>query len=103
MCKTCWSEAGNPSIVNEKTLASANLITDLYNTPEGGCGGGGHIVFDDFNIEDRNIEWCIRYSESANIDSATKTASLNALKAFLELTEDERYSALAIHEKWINS
>lgn len=35
------------------------LATAIYATPDGAVGGGLHIVLDDWNIEDEQIEWCL--------------------------------------------
>ena len=80
-------------------IKTAQVIADLYNTDNGGVGGYGHVVFDDYNIEKENILWCIeaakkgeyRYSEE------TRLASLKALYACLELTEDEVESAITYY------
>ena len=93
MCIGCYQEMGSPRIVNEATTAAARLVRRVYETHPG--GGAGHIVFDDFNLEDDNIEWCIENGPS--MDDQT----MAALLAFQPLTEDERASALALFEGWI--
>jgi hypothetical protein len=35
----------------------------LYQRPGGYCGCCTHIVTDDMNIEDRHIDFCIKYAE----------------------------------------
>lgn len=72
-------------------------INKLYNTPDGGVGGYGHIVFDDDNIETENIEWCISEAEKGEYDSyceETRLASLDALKSILALNECDRQKAI---------
>jgi len=68
------------------------LIKELYNTNDGGVGGYGHIVFDDGNIENGHIEWCIEEAKKGNYDYSeeTRLASIKALEIFLKLTENER-------------
>ena len=70
------------------------LIKELYNTDDGGVGGYGHIVFDDGNIEDGNIKWCIEESKqnkyNKDLSEETRLASLKALEFFLKLSENER-------------
>ena len=104
MCINCWIEVGSPSIVNEQIKETAELIKDLYNTDDGGAGGYGHIVFDDWNV--LSAEGCIPDAENAiyakNLCEETRLASLAALKSFIQLTEDERYSCLALIDGFIN-
>jgi len=70
------------------------LIKKLYNTDCGSVGGYGHIVFDDGNIDNNSIEWCIKsakenkYKDSTSEE--TRLASLVALEYFLQLTEYKR-------------
>jgi len=71
------------------------LIKELYNSPDGSVGGYGHIVFDDGNIEDETIQWCIEEAKKGQYPylEDTRIASLNALNAMLLLTEEEREEA----------
>ena len=68
------------------------FIKELYNTSDGGVGGYGHIVFDDGNIENGHIEWCIEEAKKGKYDYSeeTRLASIKALETFLKLTENER-------------
>lgn len=68
------------------------LIKELYNTNDGGVGGYGHIVFDDGNIENGHIEWCIEEAKKGeySYSEETRLASIKALEFFLKLTENER-------------
>jgi hypothetical protein len=59
MCKTCWEEDGAYSIINERTKKGAELIEALYISEDGGVGGYAHIVVDDWNLEDGNIDSCL--------------------------------------------
>lgn len=57
MCYGCWEEEGSPAIVDDKTKAAAKLIEELY---EHHCSGGYlHIVTDDYNLKQHNIDWCV--------------------------------------------
>jgi len=82
--------------MKNKIIEAAQVIADLYNTDDGGVGGYGHIVFDDDNIEKENILWCIEEAEKGeySYSEETRLASLKALYACLELTEDEVESAI---------
>lgn len=100
MCQNCWEESGSPAIKNEKTEEAVKLIRKLYATPDGSAGGYGHIVFDDNNVEDRNIDYCLKSAKSDEyghaISEETRVASIAALNHFSTLTMDERNSALAV-------
>lgn len=103
MCINCWRESGAPTIINERVIAAALLIKEVYATEDGAVGGYGHIVFDDWNTD--CVESCIRDAEAAkyakDICEETRLASLKALLFFRDLTEDERGSALAILDGFI--
>lgn len=101
MCDECYEGYEGLPIINEKTKKAAELIKELYDTDGGGVGGYGHIVFDDFNIEDGNVDWCIEEAKKGKYDfipEEGRQASLNALIYFKELSEDERMSAIGIAE-----
>jgi len=85
--------------MENKIIKTAQLIADLYNTDNGGVGGYGHIVFDDDNIEKENILWCIKEAKKGecSYSEETRLASLKALYACLELTEDEVESAITYY------
>lgn len=78
------------------------LIKELYETPDGGVGGYGHIVFDDDNIDDGFIDGCIEDAilgtNAEWLDEETRIASLNALTFFRILTEEQREKVLGIYE-----
>lgn len=80
-----------------------SLIKELYNTTDGSVGGYGHIVFDDGNIENHHIKWCIKEAEENkyknDLSEETRLASLKSLRYFLKLTKNERKQ---VYEKfWI--
>lgn len=105
MCYGCYEEAGKPAIVNDKTKKAAELIKDLYEQDGCGVGGYAHIVTDDWNLEDGNIDWCITEAEKGeyeHISEEGRQACINTLKCLKELTEDERYSALALVDNFID-
>ena len=102
MCYTCYELYGKPKIINDKTKHSAKLISEIYDFNS--VGGNCHIVIDDFNVESESIEWCLSEGLSMNIHKHNKKQLMiehKFLKTFLTLTEDERVSALAIFEGWI--
>jgi len=80
-----------------------NLIEKLYNTNDGGCGGYGHIVFDDGNLSDREIKFCIEAAKKRDfefISEETRLNSLIALKAMLALNDEEREKVYSLYYKY---
>jgi len=68
------------------------LLKQLYNSDDGGIGGYAHIVTDDGNIEDANIDSCLEDAKKniSNMSQETVSASIRCLEALRKLTEDER-------------
>lgn len=119
MCYGCWEEAGKPTIDTPAVRAAAAAIAEVY---EHSCVGGNlHVVLDDWNLEDGNLEFCDgciqgagqmplepdahemhhQYNErkAADPDPPDQLAAERRCHDLLKpLTEDERASALALHE-----
>lgn len=109
MCYGCWVEAGSPAIVTEATKTAAELVREVY--VHNCVGGNLHIVLDDWNLEDEDLDYCdgqlagLRRGEierHQGFDSAEEWAAEEACSAALrKLSLDERASALAIFEGWL--
>ena len=83
--------------MNEKIEIAKRLIKELYE--ECPLGGYGHIVFDDYNVEDGHVDWCISEAEKGGydfIEESGRIKSLVALIHFRTLTEDERCETLGV-------
>ncbi len=69
-------------------------IKILYNTKGGELGGYGHIVFDDGNIEDEFIIFCLEEAKQNKhkdyIPEKIRLLSINLLELFLKLSYKER-------------
>ena len=102
MCQACYEECGSPKIINDKTIKCAKLIDAIY---EYSCVGSNlHIIIDDFNIEDCQIEWCLTEAIKENIhesDEDQLNIEIECLEALKVMTMDERASSLAIHCGWL--
>lgn len=103
MCIICWVELDIKPVVNEKVVRAYKLVGELYELEGGGVGGAGHIVFDDWNIDDGSIDSCLqgcddKHSKGSLSEEVVET-SRAALLYFRVLTEAERYTALAFHGK----
>ncbi|SRR5581483_441698 len=119
MCYGCWEDYGKPIIDTEAVSAAAAAVADVY---EYACTGGNlHIVLDDWNVEDSDLDFCnqcimgagvmplggstvaahLRYNEQkrANPDPPEQLAAERRCHdLFRALTEEERASALALHD-----
>ena len=115
MCYGCWCEADNPVIDTPAVRAAAEAVQALYEHPDCGAGGNLHIVTDDWNCEDESLAFCLKQIENKGWkddrplsprtefmrhqwpDSPEKLAvERKCYDALACLTEDERYSALAL-------
>ncbi len=119
MCHGCWSEAGNPQIDTPAVRAAAKAVAEVYEH----CSSGGnlHIVLDDWNVEDDNLEFCsscidgsgvmplgndpadfhIHYNDEKRVNPDPPdqlAAERRCCDLFMALTEDERASALALYD-----
>jgi hypothetical protein len=57
MCYSCWVEAGSPTELPENADELFDLIKRFYAVAP--MGGILHIVTDDMNVKDENIEWAL--------------------------------------------
>lgn len=104
MCYDCYEKNGKPTIVNKKTKKAAKLIGKIYEQDDCGAGGYAHIVVDDWNLDDNSIDSCIidaTKGESDYISKKGRNVCLNCLNYLKELSEEERYSAMAIHSNFL--
>lgn len=102
MCQGCWEKYGSPRIVNEKTKAAAELISGVYD--HGACGGGLHIVVDDWNLDDASVDFCgdlvegPGYPREFHAGAEQIEAERACLRALKDMTVIERASALALYD-----
>jgi hypothetical protein len=98
MCIGCWNEFGRPEIDSAAVREAAAAIAEVY---EYSCVGGNlHITLDDWNLGDGNLDSCAQ-SIRENVHEAGPEqleAESRCLALLRALTEDERASALALHE-----
>lgn len=99
MCYGCWKEAGMPQIDNEKVRKAALMASDIYTWSLGMSGGELHIMLDDWNLEDWDIERLYADVEKFDEDGEFKSLMKRCLDVFKALSIDERYSALALSER----
>lgn len=81
---------------NEKVAYINKLVRLLYDDLGECCGGLLHIVLDDGNLEDHNIQWCIEYvNKPENADREDRLICLEIATKMLDLSIEER--ALIYH------
>jgi len=95
MCEYCWMKVGSPQIWNEKVETGIKLMKGVYEFDE--IGGNLHPQLDDYNLQDCFFEEYEPFFDekvSAAQDMAERTCFIH----FQNMTEDERYSAVAHYD-----
>ena len=87
MCQGCYQEAGSP-LPNETAKELGVRLREVNEF--GGC----HIVVSDWNLEDDNIDFCLKY-ETTTDDEKKIMLELKALP------EDQRYAAMAVADGYV--
>lgn len=99
MCLACYEEYGSPKIDNPTVRAAAEAIGKVYDFAD--TGGNLHIAIDDWNLDDDDLDFCGESIAKNDVHEAppdqlaAEGYCLGLLKA---MSEDERASALAIHD-----
>ncbi len=98
MCNGCWEEYGNPRLKTPLVLEAQPLIRAVYDWHL--AGGNLHIVLDDWNLEDANLDFCEKQVRTPDPDVPPEQieAETKCLAVFRKMSEDERASALALYE-----
>lgn len=93
MCIDCWNDHGSPAIWNEDVRKAVELIREIYRNDE--MGNPLHVVLDDWNIEQDEFIEVYEGAGAESIPAAAVQAAKSLAPVFLELTVEERASALA--------
>lgn len=93
MCKECWQGNGAPAVWNENVKKSVGLIKKIYEHEP--VGNPLHVVLDDWNLEDCFIEVPGDDRFLASVEQEAVVAARELVPVFLNLSLEERYSALA--------
>lgn len=76
---------------NPKIPIIVDLIHILYELPHCGAGGCCHIVTDDNNIKDDDLQWVMEYChKSENSDCIDREISYTICEMLLQLTYEQR-------------
>ena len=74
------------------------LVKTLYEDMGERAGGMLHIVLDDCNIDDDDLQWCIEYcNREENADRHDKSICLEIAHRMLNLSKEQR---LLIYYQW---
>lgn len=111
MCEGCYEDYGRPTIVTDRTLAAAELIRQVYEYSI--VGGNLHIVVDDWNLEDDDLEFCLKEiakggrSDPNYSDECDSKEQLvieeRCCKLLANMSLEERVSALALHDGYLKA
>ena len=98
MCKDCYVGYGSPSAVTDKITKAVELIENLYEQDHCSAGGYAHIVTDDWELEDENIQWCLdnAIAHKDNMPESSRWACIETLEHLKMMNETERATALAL-------
>lgn len=103
MCYACYESYHSPKILNWRVVKAAMLISKIYEHDL--AGGRAHLVVDDWNLEDRNIDFCLDANEdyyTDDPDNELNKVTHQALTLLKELTLEERASAMALHDGFLD-
>lgn len=95
MCSDCWEAYGRPTDWTPEIANMVRLLRELNRD----CPAGGHmhIVTDDYNVEDGDIEYCRAAIQRSSDPFMAATLDLQSqvCSAMSALTPKERIAALA--------
>jgi hypothetical protein len=90
-------KVGSPSIDNVSVRQAVKAIENVFAFSSG--GGNLHIVIEDWNCDDDSLTFC--YDFILREENPDKRASeLDCCSVLQSLTEEERYSTLALYEEY---
>ena len=82
------------------------MIRLLYELPDCGCGGLGHVVLDDNNIDTDSIQHTLNWTTENENTSRVEAPLVKCIMEYLlQMTEDERAVVFYLmeHEDWDNT
>lgn len=102
MCHACWEDDGRPNDRTPETARLVELIGQLYGLPECDSGGPLHCELDDWNL-DFTTRGPIYRSPFTEEDWSPEVYRVGneIISIMNRMTEDQRMTALAIHEGFI--
>lgn len=88
MCVGCWKGAGSPKSAKESVRQTTAAVEEVYE--ESAVGGNLHIVLDDYNVCDSDLDWC-------GLKPLT-LAEQECLRLLRGLSLQERTAAIALYD-----
>lgn len=108
MCYECWEHAGKPAITTPAVIAAAALVGRVFDLNH--VGGNLHSVIEDWNLDNDNLAACREvvtnkrkneagdgYADDPDLLKA-ETICLDALE---RMSQAERFSTLALHDRFV--
>jgi len=77
----------------EAAARAAELTKQVYAAPKGAVGCCLHILTDDCNINDDDVQWCLNYAKERGCQLCVETA-----RVYLSLTKHNR--AVVLNMGW---
>lgn len=74
-----------PKAILHVTEHVIQQFQDYYDKPGNGAGGSLHIVFDDYNVDDDSVRFCITHAIEKNDQNGVKLARL-----LLQMSKSQR-------------
>jgi hypothetical protein len=106
VCYACWAEDGKPSELPENADEIVEMINKLYSLPDGFTGGPIHVVTDDWNVEDENVQGCLFQIDEDLTNGVWSRLTCELARRIgellLPLTEDQRSAVLAKRDGFIS-
>lgn len=94
MCRQCWDDYEIEGSFCDLTDRAVELIGRVFEADE--VGGNFHVAIDDWNLEDATLEWI-----AERLFAELTSSEVRLLAVFGMMSEEERATALAIHEGYI--
>ena len=87
-----WYDAGSPTVDTKLTRDAVNLLNESEYAMH---YGGLHIVVDDWNLQDDDINSCMKYELTDN--------ERTVVSLLMDMTMVERYSTLKAHDDYLET
>jgi len=99
MCYGCFEKYKDTVEITQRAKDAAEIIPVIY----ADCPAGGdlHIVIDDWNIEDRHVDFCMKELETSEYHQDIVDAERKFLELFKAMSENERAGCLALADGFI--
>lgn len=106
MCRSCWENIYNFASLDTPDIRKlAGLIGQVYKYSL--SGGHLHVVIDDWNLDDDNVNFALKYitsiEDQPGIDRRLIDLEWKCLFFLVNMTVEDRASALAMYEGFVRT